>query len=173
MPIPAYERLSYFMQLAIAGQENTGCCIAGGLHALLAHPAQWAKLRPDMTLLDRAVEEILRWTSPARHLMRTATADTEIGGQYIRAGEAVAVFFNSANRDETVFDAADAFQIDRRPSPHLAFGLGRHFCLGAQLARLEVRALFQALLPKLLAAEVVGLPRRARSAAISEITFLP
>jgi cytochrome P450 len=173
MPIPDYERLSYFMQLAIAGQENTACCIAGGLHALLTHPAQWAKLRADPALLDSAIEEMLRWTSPARHLIRTATADTEIGGHRIRAGEAVVVFFNSANRDESVFDAADSFQIDRRPNPHLAFGLGRHFCLGAQLARLELRALFQALLPKLLAAEVAGSPRRARSAAISGITFLP
>ena len=173
MPIPDYERLSYFMQLAIAGQENTGCCIAGGLHALLTHPAQWAKLRAEPALLDRAIEEMLRWTSPARHLIRTAIADTEIGGHRIRAGEAVLIFFNSANRDETVFEAANSFQIDRDPNPHLAFGLGRHFCLGAQLARLELRALFRALLPKLLAAEVVGSTRRARSAAISGISFLP
>jgi cytochrome P450 len=173
MPIPDYERLSYFMQLAIAAQENTACCIAGGLHALLTHPAQWRKLRADPALLDRAIEEMLRWTSPARHLIRTATADTEIGGHRIRAGEAVVIFFNSANRDETVFDAAESFQTDRYPNPHLAFGLGRHFCLGAQLARLELRALFRALLPELWAAEIAGLPRRARSAAITGISFLP
>jgi cytochrome P450 len=124
-------------------------------------------------VLDSAIEEMLPWTSPARHLIRTATADTEIGGHRVGASEAVVVFFNSANRDERVFDAADSFQIDRRPNPHLAFSLGRHFCLGAQLARLELRALFQALLPKLVAAEVAGSPRRARSAAISGITFLP
>jgi cytochrome P450 len=173
MPMPDYERLSYFMQLAIAGQENTGCCIAGGLHALIEHPAEWAKLRADPALLDRAIEEMLRWTSPARHLLRTATEDTEVAGQRIRAGEAVALFFNSANRDESVFATADSFEIDRYPNPHLAFGLGRHFCLGAQLARLELHALFRALLSKLVTAQLAGTPRRARSAAISGISFLP
>ena len=172
-PIPDYERLSYFMQLAIAGQENTAFCISGGMHALIEHPEQLAKLRSDSTLIDAAIEEILRWTSPGRHLMRTATSDTEIGGQTIRAGEAVALFFNSANRDEAMFHSADEFQIDRRPNPHLAFGLGHHFCLGAHLARLELRALFQALLPRLVQAELAGRPRRARSAVISGIASLP
>lgn len=172
-PIPNYERLSYFMQLAIAGQENTAYCISGGMHALLTHPAQLGKLQSDPALIDTAIEEMLRWTSPGRHLMRTATADTEIGGQPVRAGEAVALFFNSANRDEMVFDAADTFQIDRRPNPHLAFGLGHHFCLGVHLARLELRTLFQALLPRLAAAELAAPPRRARSAVISGIGFLP
>lgn len=172
-PIPDYERLSYFMQFAIAGQENTAYCISGGMLALLTHPAQLAKLQSDPTRLDTAVEEILRWTSPGRHLMRTATADIEIGGQLIRTGEAVALFFNSANRDERAFVAADTFQIDRHPNAHLAFGLGQHFCLGVHLARLELRALFQALLPRLVAAEIAAPPRRARSAVISGISFLP
>ena len=168
MLIPDYERLSYFMQLAIAGQENTGCCIAGGLHALVEHPAQWAKLRARPALLDRAIEEMLRWTSPARHLLRTATKDTEVGGQRIRAGESVALFFNSANRDESVFATAGSFEIDRYPNPHLAFGLGRHFCLGAQLARIELQALFRALLPKLVTAELAGTPRRAPRVRLQE-----
>ncbi len=137
MPMPDYERLSYFMQLTIAGQENTAGALAGGLHALITHEAEWTKLRADSTLLDCAIEEMLRWTSPARHLMRTATAETEIGGQRIAAGEAVALFFNSANRDERVFDAPEEFRIDRTPNPHLTFGLGQHFCLGAHLARCE------------------------------------
>ena len=161
------------MQFAIAGQENTAYCISGGMLALLTHPAQLAKLQSDPTRLDTAVEEILRWTSPGRHLMRTATADIEIGGQLIRTGEAVALFFNSANRDERAFVAADTFQIDRHPNAHLAFGLGQHFCLGVHLARLELRALFQALLPRLVAAEIAAPPRRARSAVISGISFLP
>jgi cytochrome P450 len=116
---------------------------------------------------------MLRWTSPARHLLRTAIEDTEVAGQHIRAGEAVALFFNSANRDERVFTTAGSFEVDRYPNPHLAFGLGRHFCLGAQLARLELRALFRALLSRLATAELAGAPRRARSAAISGISFLP
>ena len=173
MPMPDYERLSYFMQLAIAGQENTAGALSGGLHALLKHEAEWTKLRADPALLDCAIEEMLRWTSPARHLMRTATAETEIGGQRIAAGEAVALFFNSANRDERMFDAPEAFRIDRTPNPHLAFGLGQHFCLGAQLARCEMRALFGALLPALATAEVAGPVRRTRSAVISGIASLP
>src|SRR4051812_23351394 len=107
VPIPDYERLSYFMQLAIAGQENTSYCITGGLHALITHPEQFERLRSNPALIDTAVEEMLRWTSPGRHLVRTASADIEIGGQLVRKGEAVALFFCSANRDERVFDAAN------------------------------------------------------------------
>ena len=171
--MPDYERLSFFMQLAIAGQENTAGVLAGGLHALLTHEAEWAKLRANPALLNCAIEEMLRWTSPARHLMRTAGADTEIGGQHIAAGEAVALFFNSANRDERVFDAPEAFRIDRTPNPHLAFGLGQHFCLGAHLARCEMRQLFGAMLPELARAEVAGAVRRTKSAVISGIASLP
>ncbi|OAF13437.1 hypothetical protein AYJ54_44250 [Bradyrhizobium centrolobii] len=172
-PIPDYERLSYFMQLAIAGQENTAYSIAGGLHALLSHPDQMAKLVRDPTLLGTAVEEILRWTSPGRHLVRTATAETEVGGQRIRAGEAVALFFASANRDETVFRSANAFEVDRQPNPHLAFGSGPHFCLGVHLARLELRALFGAMMQELPRISSTGAPTRARSAVISGISSLP
>jgi cytochrome P450 len=171
-PIPDYERLSYFMQFAIAGQENTAYSIAGGLHALLEHPDQMAKLQSDPALLDTAVEEILRWTSPGRHLVRTATTDIVIGDQLIQAGESVALFFNSANRDESVFTSADKFRVDRHPNPHLSFGLGPHFCLGVHLARLELRALFGALLPILPRMTLAGTPRRARSAVISGISSL-
>jgi cytochrome P450 len=172
-PIPDYERLSYFMQLAIAGQENTAYSIAGGLHAFLEHPDQMAKLHSNPRLLNTAVEEILRWTSPGRHLVRTATTNTMIGGQRIQAGESVALFFNSANRDKAVFASADKFQVDRHPNPHLAFGSGPHFCLGVHLARLELRAIFAALLPALPRMRSAGAPRRARSAVISGISSLP
>ncbi len=172
-PIPDYERISYFIQMIIAGQENTVYSVSGGMLALIEHPKELEKLRLDPTLLDSAIEEMLRWTSPGRHLMRTATKKAEIGGQLIDAGEAVAVFFNSANRDETVFEDADTFRIDRQPNPHVAFGLGAHFCIGAHLARLELKALFGALLPRLRAAELAGSIRRARSSVISGISFLP
>lgn len=172
-PIADYERLSYFMQLAIAGQENTAYSIAGGLHALLEHPDQMKKLVGKPTLLESAVEEILRWTSPGRHLVRTATADTKVGDQRIRAGEAVALFFASANRDETVFASAHTFEVDRQPNPHLAFGSGPHFCLGVHLARLELRALFGALMQELPRISPAGAPARARSAVISGISSLP
>jgi hypothetical protein len=123
--------------------------------------------------LDTAIEEMLRWTTPGRHIMRTATEDTQLCGQTIRAGEAVALFLNSANRDEAVFGDADTFRIDRRPNPHIAFGVGAHFCLGAHLARLEMRALFRALLPKLESAEVMAPVRRTHSTMVTGIASLP
>jgi cytochrome P450 len=132
-----------------------------------------AKLHSNPGLLDTAVEEILRWTSPGRHLVRTATTNTVIGSQRIQAGESVALFFNSANRDKAVFTSADKFQVDRHPNPDLAFGSGPHFCLGVHLARLELRAIFGALLPGLPRMTSAGAPRRARSAVISGISPLP
>jgi cytochrome P450 len=130
-------------------------------------------LRDDPSLIDTAIEEMLRWTTPGRHIVRTATEDVELGGQTIRQGEAVALFFNSANRDEAIFADADQFRIDRRPNPHLAFGLGRHHCIGAHMARLEMRALLKALLPRLEQAELAGPPRRTASTMVSGIASLP
>lgn len=172
-PMPDYERLSFYMQMASAGQENTAFAISGGMHALVAHQEQFARLRSDPGLIDTAVEEIFRWTSPGRHLMRTATADTEIGGQRIRKGESVALYFSSANRDATVFADADEFRIDRHPNPHVAFGLGQHFCIGAHLSRMELRALFGELLPRLASAELAGQPTRTCSAIVTGIASLP
>jgi cytochrome P450 len=116
---------------------------------------------------------MLRWTSPGRHIMRTAAERTTLGGQTIQAGESVALFMNSANRDETVFEAADEFRIDRRPNPHIAFGFGPHTCVGAHLARMEMRALFKALLPRLAAAEPAEPARRTHSTMVTGIASLP
>jgi cytochrome P450 len=132
-----------------------------------------SKLVRDPTLLETAIDEILRWTSPGRHLVRTATTDTNVGGQRIRAGDSVALFFASANRDEAVFRSPGEFQVDRQPNPHLAFGSGPHFCLGVHLARLELRAIFGALMQDLPRIASAGTPRRARSAVISGISSLP
>jgi cytochrome P450 len=171
--IPRYEMISYFILMVIAGHDTTALAIAGGLHALLANPDQFARLRREPALLDTAIEEILRWTSPIHHFMRTAMADTEIGGQPIRAGEALALFFNSGNRDEAVFPDANAFRIDRSPNAHIAFGRGPHFCMGHQLARMEMRAIFSELLRRTLRIELAGRPRRAHSVFMSGITSLP
>ena len=171
--LPDYELLSYYMLVATAGHDTISFCLTGGMQALLAHPDQFARLRSDPELLDSAIEEMLRWTSPGRHIMRTATEDTTLGGQTIRAGEAVALFMNSANRDETVFVDADEFRIDRRPNPHIAFGYGPHTCVGAHLARMEMRALFKALLPRLAAAELVGAATRTHSTMVTGIASLP
>jgi cytochrome P450 len=171
--MPDYERFSYYTMIATGGHDTIAFCLSGGMHALVEHPEQLARLRADPDLIDTAIEEMLRWTTPGRHIMRTATQDVELGGEIIRGGEAVALFFNSANRDETVFADADQFRIDRRPNPHLAFGLGRHHCIGAHMARLEMRALLKALLPRLESAELAAPPRRTCSTMVSGISSLP
>jgi cytochrome P450 len=170
--MPDYERFSYYAMIATGGHDTIAFCLSGGMHALIEHQDRLARLRADPSLIDTAIEEMLRWTTPGRHIVRTATEDVELGGQTIRAGEAVALFFNSANRDETVFADADQFRIDRRPNPHLAFGLGRHHCIGSHLARLEMRALLKTLLPRLESVELVAPPRRTCSTMVSGISTL-
>ena len=170
--MPDYERFSYYAMIATGGHDTIAFCLSGGMHALIENPDQLARLRADPSLIDTAIEEMLRWTTPGRHIVRTATEDIELGGRTIRAGEAVALFFNSANRDETVFADADQFRIDRRPNPHLAFGLGRHHCIGAHLARLEMRALLKTLLPRLESVELAAPPRRTCSTMVSGISSL-
>jgi cytochrome P450 len=171
-PMPDYERFSYYTMIATGGHDTIAFCLSGGMHALTEHPEQLARLRADPSLIDTAIEEMLRWTTPGRHIVRTAKEDIELGGQTIRAGEAVALFFNSANRDEAVFASADQFQIDRRPNPHLAFGLGQHHCIGAHLARREMRALLKVLLPRLASVEVAAPPRRTCSTMVTGISSL-
>jgi cytochrome P450 len=170
--MPDYERFSYCAMIATGGHDTIAFSLSGGMHALIEHPDQLARLRADPSLIDTAIEEMLRWTTPGRHIVRTAMRNIELGGQTIRAGEAVALFFNSANRDEAIFADADEFQIDRRPNPHLAFGLGEHHCIGAHLARREMRALLKTLLPKLEAVELVAPPRRTCSTMVSGISSL-
>jgi cytochrome P450 len=171
-PMPDYERFSYYAMIATGGHDTIAFCLSGGMHALIENPDQLARLRADPSLIDTAIEEMLRWTTPGRHIVRTATEDIELGGRTIRAGEAVALFFNSANRDETVFANADQFRIDRRPNPHLAFGLGRHHCIGAHMARLEMRALLKTLLPRLESVELAAAPQRTCSTMVSGISSL-
>ena len=171
--MPDYERFSYYAMIATGGHDTIAFCLSGGMHALIEHADQLAMLRADPSLIDSAIEEMLRWTTPGRHIVRTATEDIELGGRTIRAGEAVALFFNSANRDEIVFANADQFRIDRRPNPHMAFGLGQHHCIGAHLARFEMRALLKTLLPRLKSVELAAPPRRTCSIMVSGISSLP
>ena len=171
--IPHYETISYFILMMSAGHDTTALAISGGMHALLAHPDQFTRLREEPALLDTAIDEMLRWTSPVRHFMRTAMQDTEIGSTPIRAGESLALFFNSGNRDEAVFPDAGSFRVDRLPNPHIAFGRGPHFCIGHQLARMEMRALFTELLRRIERIELTGRVRRAQSAFMTGITSLP
>lgn len=136
------------------GLETTPHAVSGAILALAQHPDAWQRLRTDPQAVDGAVEEILRWTSPAMQAMRTATADVSVGPASIRAGERVVMWLPSANRDETVFADPDAFRIDRERNPHLAFGAGPHFCIGASLARLELRSFLAAMVRLVEAVEV-------------------
>jgi cytochrome P450 len=144
----------FFSLLFSAGAETTRNAVAGGLLALAEHPDQLRALRSDLGMLPTAVEEMVRWTSPSPSKRRTATRDVTLAGQSVRAGQKVQVWEGSANRDADVFDRPDEFDVARKPNPHLGFGQGIHYCLGANLARLELRVLFEELLTRFSAVRV-------------------
>jgi cytochrome P450 len=147
----------FFMLLINAGGDTTRNLVAGGMLTLLRHPEQLALLRREPDLLPTAVEELLRWQSPVQHFRRTATCDTTLGGRAIAAGQKVVMFYGSANRDAARFADPDRFDVRRTPNEHVAFGGGgTHFCLGASLARLEIRAMFAEVLGRLDALELDG-----------------
>jgi cholest-4-en-3-one 26-monooxygenase len=162
--------------ILIGGDETTRHVISGGTEELLAHPAQVEQLTADPSLLPSAVEEMLRWVSPIKNMARTATRDVELEGAAIKAGQELILLYPSANRDDTVFDDPDTFDISRSPNPHLAFGFGAHFCLGNQLARLELKVMTERLLARLpglhLTVDRASLPRRAAN-FISGIEEMP
>jgi len=172
-PVKPMELLSYCFLLVVAGNETTRNATSGGLVALIENPGELQKLRDRPELLDTAVEEILRWTSPVIQFCRTATEAFTLRGQRIRAGEAMCLFYPSANRDEEVFGDSMTFRVDRQPNPHLAFGIGEHFCLGAHLARLELRALLRHLIPRLLDVSLTGPVERLRSSFVGGVKHVP
>jgi cytochrome P450 len=162
-----------FWLFAVAGSETVRNGLPGGMFALLRYPAEAARLRADRSLLDGAVEEMLRWWTPVMNFRRTATADTVVGSVPVRKGEKVVVWFSSANRDEEVFAEPSRFDIGRSPGDHLTFGHGPHFCLGAHLARLQMRAMFGAVLDRLHDIEPAGDAIRLRSNFQNGIKRLP
>ncbi len=164
---------SFFLLLAVAGNETTRNLISGGMRALLEHPQQRDRLVGDPSLIPTAIEEMLRWVSPLIHFRRTATRDLEMHGQQIREGDKVVIYYPSANRDEAKFDAPERFDVARMPNEHVAFGIGEHFCLGANLARLEIRLIFEELLRRLPDMELAGPVRRLRSNFINGIKDMP
>lgn len=171
--IPPFELLSYLFVLVIAGNETTRNATTGGLLALLQHPAELEKLRKNPALVESAVEEIVRWTSPVIQFCRTPNQDVEVRGHKIRAGQNMCLFYPSANRDEDVFEDPNVFRIDRDPNPHVAFGIGEHVCLGANLARLELRSAFRTLIPRLAHIELTGPVERLRSSFVGGIKRMP
>ena len=172
-PIGYREQLGYYIIVATAGHDTTSNAMAGGLRALIEHPDELARLKADPSLMNTAVDEMIRWTSPVKHFMRTATEDSALRGTTIRAGEDVLLSYWSANFDEEVFTDPFRFDVGRSPNKHLAFGFGVHYCLGAMLARMELKALFHALLPRLAYVELDGTPELTRSTFVSGLKRLP
>lgn len=165
--------LAFCFLLILAGNETTRNGISGGMLVLSENPGERARLQADMSLMDSAVEEICRWTSPLHHMTREATADVEIRGQKISKGEKVIMWYPSANRDEEIFDDPYKFDITRDPNEHLAFGIGEHFCLGAGFARKEMKVMFEELFTRFPKIDVEGSPERLRSNFINGIKHLP
>ena len=165
----------FMMLLAVAGNETTRNATAHGMYALLTHPEQFELLKSDTEgRIDDAVEEMLRWASPVLHFRRTATADTEIRGQQIKAGDRVVIWHISANRDEEVWADPFPFDITRSPNPHVAFGGGgSHFCLGANLARMELKLILTELVTRLPDMQLAGEPQRLLSNFIGGIKHMP
>jgi cytochrome P450 len=150
------ETVSYYLIIAAAGHDTSSASIAGGMHALIQHPDQLARLQKDPSLMPLAVEEIVRWTTPVKEFMRTAQRNYEIRGVRISAGESVLLSYVSGNRDDDVFADPFRFDVGREPNKHIAFGYGVHFCLGAALARLEINSFFSELLSRLTSVELTG-----------------
>jgi cytochrome P450 len=159
--------------LILGGLESLRIAIVGGMHALLENPAEFAKLRANPALMESAVEEILRWTSPATHAMRTARRDTEVGGHRVLANQRLVMWFASANRDEEVFADSEKFHVDRKPNNHLTFSHGSHFCIGSGLARLEMKVMFEQIIRRLGEIESAGSPEWLRTNFNCGIKHLP
>jgi cholest-4-en-3-one 26-monooxygenase len=164
----------FFLLLAVAGNETTRNALSHGMHTLIDHPEQYRMLVNDPTLVPSATEEILRWASPVMYFRRNVTRDTEVHGQPMKAGDKVSIWYISANRDESVFDDPFSFNIKRTPNEHVAFGGGGpHFCLGANLARMEMNIMFDELVRRVDSIEVIGEVKRLRSNFINGIKHLP
>jgi cytochrome P450 len=159
-PLGHLEAMSYYIIAATAGHDTTSNTTAGGLWALAENPDQFARLKADPSLIPSYLEESIRWVTPVKHFMRTATADAEVGGRKIKKGDWMMLSYPSGNRDETVFADPYRFDIARSPNKHVAFGYGAHVCLGQHLGRMEMRVLWEELLPRLESVELDGEPKR-------------
>lgn len=173
-PIAEHEANGYYMIVATAGHDTTSASTAGGLLALVQNPAQMEKLRADpVGMMPTAIDEMIRWVSPVRHFMRTATEDYQIRDKTIQAGESAILWYPSANRDEDVFDAPFEFRVDRKDAKQLAFGFGAHVCLGQHLARMEMSALFKELLSRVQSFELDGEPQYTQATFVGGLKSLP
>jgi cytochrome P450 len=172
-PMGVMETMGYCLITFTAGHETTRGGIGGGMLALIEHPGERARLARHPELVPRAVEELIRFVTPVNHMVRTATEDYPLRGSKIRRGDKLVIFYASANRDEEVFEAPDALRLDRDPNPHLAFGVGEHFCLGSHLARKTTGSLLRELIPRLEHVERAGTPERTASNLVPGLKHLP
>jgi cholest-4-en-3-one 26-monooxygenase len=172
-PLDDFELLSYYFLLVVAGNETTRNAMTGGIQCFIDAPGEWRKLAGDASLVEGAIEETVRYITPVIQFCRTATRDIELRDKKIRQGESVCLFYASGNRDEEIFDDPYAFRIDRSPNDHIGFGRGEHVCLGAHLARLEIRAMYQQLRERLVSMERTGPPVRVRSSFVGGIKRAP
>jgi cholest-4-en-3-one 26-monooxygenase len=172
-PLDDFELLSYYFLLVVAGNETTRNAMTGGIQCFLDNPGEWKKLADDPSLVDGAVEETVRWTTPVIQFARTATRDMELRGKSIREGESVCLFYASGNRDEEIFEDPFTFRVDRNPNHHIGFGRGEHVCLGAHLARLEIRTMYGQLADRLVSMERTGPVARVRSSFVGGIKRAP
>jgi cytochrome P450 len=172
-PMGMMDTLGYYLITFTAGHDTTKNALTGGIRALAEHPSEFEKLKRNPELVPCAVEEILRWTTPVNYMKRVVAEDCEFRGQRLRKGENLILFYASANRDEDVFDDPDTFRVDRDPNPHLAFGIGEHFCLGAHLARMSQRALLRQLIGRIDALELASEPARIVSSFVVGLKRLP
>ena len=172
-PVSEFEAMSYYTIIAAAGHDTTSSSTAGAIWALCNHQGELAKVKADTSLVPGLVEEAVRWTTPVKHFMRSATADTELRGRRIAKGDWLMLCYLSGNRDEDVFDDPEVFRVDREPNRHLAFGYGPHLCLGQHMAKMEMRILFEELLPRLDSIEFDGQPKLTASNFVSGPKTLP
>lgn len=173
MPIDELSATSYYAIVATAGHDTTSSSASGGLLQLLRNPEQMRLLKNDLSLIPAFVEESIRWVTPVKHFMRTATEDYRIDDKVIKAGDGLCLFYWSGNRDENVFDRPNDFIINRPTNPQTAFGNGVHLCLGLHLARMELRALFAELLPRIDSIELAGEPKNTIANFVSGLKTLP
>ncbi len=172
-PINDFEAMSYYVIVATAGHDTTSSSTAGAVWGMCEYPEAFAKVKADPSLIPGLVDESIRWITPVKHFMRSATADTELRGRKIKKGDWLWLAYPSGNRDEEVFDDPDSFRPDRTPNRHLAFGYGAHLCLGQHLAKMEMRILWEELLPRLKSLEFAGQPARSFGSFVGGPKRLP
>ena len=172
-PLTSVDLMGYFLIVATAGHDTTSSSTAGALHALLENPGQMALVRENPDALPGLVEESIRWVTPVKHFMRTATSDCEVGGRLIPQGEAVMLLYPSGNRDDAAFDNPFQFDATRRPNRHLSFGHGAHHCLGNLLAKMEMRIFYEEFFKRVGRVELIGEPKLIQSVFVSGLKALP